>query len=133
MSANLTPLAEKIAAIRKGLHHECPLAHAALDALAKDVAAIEEALGKLPRTKDGVVVVPGTRVWYVREGLEPEAHVIRGYEYESSTVIAPDGYANGCVFFSPSGSTSIWRWDQCYSTRDAALAAAAKGQGTVRT
>jgi excisionase family DNA binding protein len=61
--------------------------------------------GKAAEDGDGVVVVPGTRVWYVREGLEPEAHVIRGYEYESSTVIAPDGYANGCVFFSPSGST----------------------------
>jgi hypothetical protein len=148
------PLAEKIAAIEKALkasfdytntRHmltqpaQSALCNQAFDALrdampiltalAKDVAAMEEALGKLPRTADGVVVVPGTRVWYVREGLEPEAHVIRGYEYESSTVIAPDGYANGCVFFSPSGSTSIWRWDQCYSTRAAALAAAAKGQG----
>jgi hypothetical protein len=146
-----TPLGEKIAAIeslilalelspppdnplwRIELQSSVTRARDALTALAQDVAAMEEALGKLPRTRDGVVVVPGTRVWYVREGLEPEAHVIRGYEYESSTVIAPDGYANGCVFFSPSGSTSIWRWDQCYSTRDAALAAAAKGQGTVRT
>jgi hypothetical protein len=134
-----TPLAEKIAAIEKLIKRFgsgrvwTSEALDLLTALAKDVAATEEALGKLPRTADGVVVVPGTRVWYVREGLEPEAHVIRGYEYESSTVIAPDGYANGCVFFSPSGSTSIWRWDQCYSTRAAALAAAAKGQGTVTT
>jgi hypothetical protein len=129
-----TPLAEKIAAIEKALriYSKAQWALDMADALAeraKDVAAMEEALGKLPRTADGVVVVPGTRVWYVREGYEPEAHVIRGYEYESSTVVAPDGYANGCVFFSPSGSTSIWRWDQCYSTRAAALAAAAKGQG----
>jgi hypothetical protein len=109
-----SPLAEKIAAIEKALriYSKAQWALDMADALAeraKDVAAMEEALGKLPRTADGVVVVPGTRVWYVREGYEPEAHVIRGYEYESSTVVAPDGYAN--------------------STRAAALAAAAKGQG----
>jgi hypothetical protein len=101
-----TPLAEKIAAIRKGLHHECPLAHAALDALAKDVAAMEAE----------------------RDALRAQIHDLC-HDIHTQQPVTPQEFCDGCEAFQ----VKLFGESPITQLRSAALAAAAKGQGTVRT
>jgi hypothetical protein len=140
-----TPLAEKIAAIEKALriYSKAQWALDMADALAeraKDVAAMEEALGKLPRTADGVVTSLNQTVYVVRSLAAFDPGYGRGPRDESSPVFEATvawlgklgsrriGLIEGAASFTITPAEC-----SIFSTRDAALAAAAKGQGTVTT
>ena len=76
----------------------------------------------LPKTADGVSVVPGMTLYYLRPGAKPKEYRISGFNYDDPAgIFSPISF--GTVYFNPDGFSSIWRWDQCYSTLEAAQAA----------
>ncbi len=81
------------------------------------LATANAVIASLPKTADGVPVVPGMKVFYLHAG----GHTI--IEYSIAGYIT---YANGaiCVYLEPRGFSTIWQWSQCYSTKAAAQAAA---------
>lgn len=86
----------------------------ALIHLLNELRAARETLAKLPKTADGVTVVPGMPVWdYGRSGY--------GYG------ITPGCHGQGAPIYTWNGWTTV---GECYSTRSAAEAAlAARSEG----
>jgi hypothetical protein len=111
--AELRNVAEKIY-----LDHSIP--NAALYAAADRLEELERVVGKLPKTKDGVPVVPGDLVWHPLHIGKRPCTVFGGEndprEYEV-TIILGMGKDN---FVNKSDTVSA---TECYSTREAALAA----------
>jgi len=77
-----------------------------------------EALKKLPRTRDGKLVVPGMTLYVLKYGR----HVFSAENFHWKIDSYPDqAFVRG--YWGTSGYDSDFRWSNCYSTREAAEAA----------
>jgi len=77
-----------------------------------------EALKKLPRTRDGKLVVPGMTLYVLKYGR----HAFSAENFHWKIDSYPDqAFVRG--YWGTSGYDSDFRWSNCYSTREAAEAA----------
>jgi hypothetical protein len=120
----MTPSTESIVADLRRLMHPIhghnEVAVIVLFAAADRLEELEGVVGKLPKTADGVPVVPGDQVWHPLHIGKRPCTVFGGEdeptEYEV-TIILSIGEDN---FVNRSDTVSV---TECYSTREAALAA----------
>jgi hypothetical protein len=73
----------------------------------------------LPRTADGVVVVPGMVVYRVRPEIDVEEYRITGFESR---------FPHTWTVFFGGGCSGLWDWHKTYATRAAAEAARGGGE-----
>jgi hypothetical protein len=102
------------------LKMEVPLGE---DVSSKIIPALRElkaVVEKLPKTADGVVVSPGMNLWHCCGGHLGETKMFRTACYNHSST-----NEQKCFHPEPEcqGARRIIKWDDCYSTREAALAA----------
>lgn len=88
-----------------------------LQALKAELQRLRAIVDKLPKTADEVPVTPGMRVWHCPDDtMEQIARFNRPYCFGWKC------YDSGCQGDSSSGTHR--NWEECYSTREAAEAAA---------
>lgn len=88
-----------------------------LNAAADELDRLHAIVERLPKTADGVVVVPGMTVYEVRASRPGEPYEMRDFR---TTTPDEQGYS---TFHWETGYSAIGRLDRCYSTREAAEAA----------
>lgn len=79
-----------------------------------EIIRLQAVVDKLPKTADGVSVVPGMKVWV--RWRTPEGTIVRQWE---TYTMSPFGAGDG--------DRLHWNYAQCYSTEAAARAAKAEG------
>ena len=90
-----------------------------------ELTRLREVVEKLPKTADGVPVVPGATVYHCRDRLYPDGFYPILMRMSGPYCCGESCWDEGCQSDHASGRHVDYA--QCFSTREAAQAAAAKG------
>jgi len=109
----------------QSVHKDCsPVLSKACRSAADEIDRLQAIVDRLPKTADGIPVTPGMKVWHCAN-RHYGPHAGKLFESEGIDARMPSPYCLGEHCYSDGcqgddGGGRTWRFEDCYSTRQAA-------------